>query len=107
MLPVNTVYMCTIIPTLNSIQSPCLHLAVIRVYHTEFLRLRQFKEKYIYTLSNSQFFFPSKILVHAPAFKNLHAVQDTRSIHILVLKLNLFQSPPLHPHTQLNPESLN
>lgn len=64
MLPVNTVhvYMCTIVPTLNSIQSPCLHLAVIRVYHTEFLRLKQSQEKYIYTLSNSHFFFHSKIL---------------------------------------------
>lgn len=64
MLPVNTVYMCTIIPTLNFIQSPCLHLAVIRVYHTEFLRLKQSQEKYIpvYTLSNSHFFFHSKIL---------------------------------------------
>lgn len=103
MLPVNTVhvYMCTIVPTLNSIQSPCLHLAVITVYHTEFLRLRQFKEKYIYTLSNSQFFFPSKILVHAPAFKlksacsvrhsiNTHPCPETKSISI--------PTPP-PPHT--------
>lgn len=87
MLPVNTVYMCTIIPTLNFIQSPCLHLAVIRVYHTEFLRLKQSHTHYQIHI----FFFTVKYYTCASIQKsacsvrhsiNTHPCPETKSISI-------------------------
>lgn len=100
MLPVNTVYMCTIVPTLNSIQSPCLHLAVITIYHTEFLRLKQSQEN-IYTHYQIHiFFFTVKyytcaMLIQKSACSvrhsiNTHPCPETKSI--------LIPTPP-PPHT--------
>lgn len=101
MLPVNTVhvYMCTIVPTLNSIQSPCLHLAVIRVYHTEFLRLKQSQEKYIYTLSNSHFFFTVKYYTCASIQKSACSVRHSINTHPCPETKSILIPTPPPPHT--------
>lgn len=99
MLPVNTVYMCTIVPTLNFIQSPCLHLAVIRVYHTEFLRLKQSQEKYIYTLSNSHFFFTVKYYTCASIQKSACSVRHSINTHPCPETKSILIPTPPSPHT--------
>lgn len=102
MLPVNTVhvYMCTIIPTLNFIQSPCLHLAVI----IEFI-IQNFSDwsnlrKNIYTHYQIHiFFFTVKYYTCASIQKSACSVRHSINTHPCPETKSILIPTPPPPHT--------